>query len=107
MKHFHFQMKEKIHSPQDMIDLIPESVIGIADQDLAIAIVDVITGKEYFDFTSFFYLLFFLIIRNILISRFFFHRRSRSRSRDRKDRHGEKSKGTSGIEGLYKYFLLT
>ena len=41
------------------------------------------------------------------ITIFFFHRRSRSRSRDRKDRHGEKSKGTSGIEGLYKYFLLT
>ena len=66
MKYFHFQMIEKIHSPQDMIDLIPESVIGIADQDLAIAIVDVITGKEFFLF------IFFLIIRNILISRFFF-----------------------------------
>ena len=60
MKHFHFQMKEKIHSPQDMIDLIPESVIGIADQDLAIAIVDVITGKVYFDFTSFYLYIIFL-----------------------------------------------
>ena len=53
-------MIEKIHSPQDMIDLIPESVIGIADQDLAIAIVDVITGKVYFDFTSFYLFIIFL-----------------------------------------------
>ena len=55
-------MIEKIHSPQDMIDLIPESVIGIADQDLAIAIaiVDVITGKVYFDFTSFYLYIIFL-----------------------------------------------
>ena len=52
-------MKEKIHSPQDMIDLIPESVIGIADQDLAIVIVDVITGKVYFDFTSFYLFIIF------------------------------------------------
>ena len=50
-------MIEKIHSPQDMIDLIPESVIGIADQDLAI--VDVITGKVYFDFTSFYLFIIF------------------------------------------------
>ena len=58
MKYFHFQMIEKIHSPQDMIDLIPESVIGIADQDLAI--VDVITGKVYFHFTSFYLYIIFL-----------------------------------------------
>ena len=28
-------------------------------------------------------------------------RRDRDHGRDRKDRHGEKSQGTSGIEGLY------